>query len=44
MQHPLSGNGRQYVDIDECANPLTNECSKTPVVECLNTIGSYNCG
>ena len=32
------------MDFDECANDLTNECSKQPPVECINIHGSYKCG
>uniref|UniRef100_A0A915DCG2 Cubilin n=1 Tax=Ditylenchus dipsaci TaxID=166011 RepID=A0A915DCG2_9BILA len=31
-------------DFDECANDLTNDCSKSPKVDCINTFGSYKCG
>uniref|UniRef100_A0A1I8B1I3 Cubilin n=1 Tax=Meloidogyne hapla TaxID=6305 RepID=A0A1I8B1I3_MELHA len=37
-------NGLHCLDFDECANDLTNDCSKQPPVECINTHGSYNCG
>ncbi|KAL7069951.1 hypothetical protein ACQ4LE_010698 [Meloidogyne hapla] len=40
----LIGNGLHCLDFDECANDLTNDCSKQPPVECINTHGSYNCG
>ena len=29
-----------YIDIDECSNPVWNECEQT----CQNTIGGYTCG
>ncbi|MEQ2238658.1 hypothetical protein ILYODFUR_035381, partial [Ilyodon furcidens] len=37
------GNGYSCQDVDEC---LTNNggCSTTPVVQCLNTMGSFHCG
>uniref|UniRef100_A0A915MM71 Cubilin n=1 Tax=Meloidogyne javanica TaxID=6303 RepID=A0A915MM71_MELJA len=38
------GNGLHCLDFDECANDLTNECSKQPSVECINIHGSYKCG
>ncbi|CAK5091271.1 unnamed protein product [Meloidogyne enterolobii] len=38
------GNGLHCLDFDECANDLTNECSKQPPVECINIHGSYKCG
>jgi hypothetical protein len=31
------------LDFDECANDLTNDCSKQPPVECINIHGSYKC-
>ncbi|CAK5072606.1 unnamed protein product [Meloidogyne enterolobii] len=39
-----SRNGLHCLDFDECANDLTNECSKQPPVECINIHGSYKCG
>uniref|UniRef100_A0A3B4F981 Cubilin n=1 Tax=Pundamilia nyererei TaxID=303518 RepID=A0A3B4F981_9CICH len=37
------GNGYSCQDVDEC---LTNNggCSTTPMVQCLNTMGSFHCG
>uniref|UniRef100_A0A3B5L191 Cubilin n=1 Tax=Xiphophorus couchianus TaxID=32473 RepID=A0A3B5L191_9TELE len=37
------GNGYSCQDVDEC---LTNNggCSTTPVVQCMNTMGSFHCG
>ena len=37
-----SGNGHFCVDVDECE---TNNggCSQAPLVQCTNTIGSFNC-
>lgn len=32
-----------HTDIDECANELPN-CSRDPLVECINTPGSFKCG
>lgn len=37
------GNGYSCQDVDECS---TNNggCSTTPMVQCLNTMGSFHCG
>lgn len=37
------GNGYSCQDVDEC---LTNNggCSSSPLVQCLNTMGSFHCG
>ncbi|KAH7711772.1 calcium binding EGF domain-containing protein [Aphelenchoides avenae] len=40
----MIGNGVHCHDFDECADNLTNGCSKDPPVECINTFGSYKCG
>nr|DAD42629.1 TPA_asm: hypothetical protein HUJ06_000859 [Nelumbo nucifera] len=30
-------------DVDECADPATNDCSKLPIAICNNTPGNYRC-
>ena len=40
----LIGNGIHCADFNECAEDMSNDCSKNPKVQCMNTFGSYVCG
>ncbi|XP_063990855.1 fibrillin-2-like [Diachasmimorpha longicaudata] len=39
----FQGGRGECVDIDECTQGPSNPCSSSPLQQCINTIGSYQC-